>query len=173
MSKDKVLKLGEHFQNLIKALESASRNINDIDNEKFLEEYDGCDNGDSRAFFLRRKFRQSISELYNFGESITKQDITDMLFPMSVCCFSQDWDKVFESISHGTDDRDFEFVNDTKEFDDVVKVRSWGGVDPRFDVKFLKHMRNGIAHSKFEYDFENQQIKLNHYRFSFVVFAGA
>ena len=98
---------------------------------------------------------EAVMPLLSFDEPEAKS--MPVFFASS--CFTQDWDALLESIN----------AVPLPDFSERFNVESWGHIYPKFDINFIKQLRNAIAHSKFDYDFDNDRIYISTYKDTFKV----
>lgn len=153
MYNEKLVSLAHSTKNFINALAKVNKNIQELNTQETISTVNSYKNEEGQNSFIKRCIRKAFEPITCFNDKNLPH--MDMVF--SLLCFSQDWDTLLSSIKE---------IPDTLNITDV-NVSSWGHIYQNYDINFLKQIRNGIAHSKFTYDFDNQHIFVNMYNNTF------
>lgn len=149
----RLLTLGKTMRKYLDALRETERNINALGTPEHMKEYDEDNSKEYNKRLLKKDLRQAFAPLLSFNEPEAKS--MPVFFASS--CFTQDWDALLNSISSVS----------LPDFSDVFNVESWGHIYPNFDINFIKQLRNAIAHSKFDYNFDEDKIYITAYNGTF------
>lgn len=163
-------KIADYIRDFAIQVGNVKNKINYIDQSAFLNdsiEY----TEESFDYFVNKKIREVFEEFYNYSKKLDKTKIKETIFPISLCFYNQDWDYIFDVLKDSIGDLLFEFTKDDagKKTEDIINVKSWGHIYQNYDANLLKHIRNGLAHSKFDYDADTQKIVINMYKGTFIV----
>lgn len=152
---ERLLTLGSTLRKYLDVLKHAEKNIELLGHPDHMKIYETCKTPESKLSQIKRDLRHAFGELLTFNEPEAKA----MPITYAMNCFTQDWDSLLDSINEVS----IEFTS--KQF----FVDSWGHIYPKIDVNFLKQIRNAIAHSKFDYNFDTDQINISLYKDTFKV----
>ncbi len=163
-------KIADYIRDFAIQVGNVKNKINYIDQNKFLNDSTEYTE-ESFDYFVNKKLREVFEEFYNYAKNLDKTKTKETVFPISLCFYNQDWDYIFEVLKDSIGDLLFEFTKDSagKKTEDIISVKSWGHIYQNYDANLLKHIRNGLAHSKFDYDADTQKIVINMYKGTFVV----
>lgn len=120
-------------------------------------------------FFTNKNLRLVFGELYNKIKSMNQSEINEILLFISLCAYNQDWDYVFDTIKDYRGKTFYEWHNEKQEKINPFNVKSWGRVYQNYDTNFLNQIRNGLAHSKFQYNPNTKNITISMNNGEFVV----
>ena len=175
MNTAKLLEIADKTSSFVKELNRANKKIELFNTHEYVNQIMQYRTYEARGSFLKRSLRSVYKDLYSVINSFTKQDSIEVLLPLSLSCYNQDWDYVTKAIQERYNDQN-EFVRnitnssgEIKSVEDIIRVKSWGHINPRFDVNFFVKIRNGLSHSKFDYDDENNKLIISMYNDTFVV----
>ena len=153
--KNRLLTLGCTMRRYLDALDKTEKNIKTLGTPEHMSEYIEDNSHDYNKRLIKRDIRHAFEPLITFDEPEAKA----MPVFFAASCFTQDWDSLLESISAVT----------LPDFSENFNVSSWGHIYPIFDINFIKQLRNAIAHSKFDYDFNEDKIYVSTYKDTFKV----
>ena len=167
---DDKFKIADYIKEFAIQVGNVKNKINNINQNKFLKnslEY----TEESFDYFVNKNLREVFEDFYKYLKKLGPAKTKETVFPLSLCFYNQDWDYIFEVLKDSIGDMLFEFrkLNSDKKTEDIVNVKSWGHIYQNYDANLLKHIRNGLAHSKFDYDAKTQKIVINMYKETFVV----
>jgi len=151
----RLINLGKTMRKYLDALSETEKNISALGTSDHMSEYEDDNSLDYNKRLVKRDLRQAFAPLLSFNEPEAKS--MPVFFASS--CFTQDWDALLESIN----------TVPLPDFSENFNVESWGHIYPKFDINFIKQLRNAIAHSKFDYDFDDDRIYISTYKDTFKV----
>ncbi len=175
MDANKLLEIADKTKMFVKELNNANKKIELFNTQEYMNEIMQYKTYEARSSFLKRALRKVYKEVYNVVHNFTKQDSIEVLLPLSLNCYNQDWDYVTKAIQDRYNDPN-DFIHsitngdgENRSIEDIIQVKSWGHIRPKYDVNFFIKVRNGLSHSKFDYDEENNKLIINMYQGTFVV----
>ena len=154
---EKLLDLGLTMRKYLDALNQTRKNIETLGSEENLAKYDPISSTSTNynTRLIKRDLRWAFNDLLTFNEPHAKA----MPVFFATSCFTQDWDTLLTSLEDVP----------MKCLTDELNVTSWGHVYQNIDLNFIKQLRNAIAHSKFDYNFEEDKIYISAYKDTFKV----
>ena len=151
----RLLSLGTTMRKYIDVIAHTEQNVINLGKPENMQKYQPSNTTELNNRYIKQDIRQAFKEFLEFNEPEYKA--LPVFFASA--CFTLDWDNLLESI------KDLSVDSVTNE----IQVASWGHIYPNIDVNFVKQLRNAFAHSKFDYDFDNDRIYINAYKNTFQV----
>ena len=119
--------------------------------------------------FVNSNLKLLFEDLFKDIKNMPKEERDEILLFMSLSAYNQDWDYVFNTVKDYRGQKYLTWHNDKNEEIYPFQVKSWGNVQQNYDINFLNQIRNGIAHSKFNYNPETKTVTIIRNNGEFVV----
>ncbi|MBO4569954.1 MAG: hypothetical protein J5689_01910 [Clostridia bacterium] len=159
-SNEELFMYAEKMKKYVDVLKEVKLNIDAYNDDFVIEEMKTYNSSD---FIVRRKIRLAFEPLYNFLKNVDDKTIRQFILVFGLFSYTLDWDdfKVFGKNNGSlslflSDENNSEF-----NFSNLYKIkRDDDNILKDFNTNFLKFIRNGISHGKFDIDFDLEKIIL-------------
>lgn len=163
MNKENLIDIASNLRELSENIESANDKLRH-QNVKELQTEINSYNDVLLALnhVIKKRLINIYGDLHEFINKLKLTQLVDTLVASSLRVYTNEWDSLYDCIKNlNKDCLEIENFDGSKEtMDKVVDVKKWGYVVPKYDVNFLKQLRSGIAHSRFEFDDGNIVISM-------------
>lgn len=174
MSNDeKLFFVAHNMQKFVGVLNQVKESINKLDGDEFaneLQRYSASNDG--RKFFINKCIRRAYEPLYQFlAKNGTDNNICLAMF-LSLYSYNLSWDSICDVINLQNQHELFmnnDVTGEKVEMSSVFNILADYKQNRKLDIDFLRLIRNGMSHSKFDYDFEKKTIVIKMRNNSFVV----
>lgn len=151
----RLLNLGSTMRKYLDTISITEQNVINLGSPENMQKYQPNNSPELNNRYIKQDIRRAFKDFLEFSEP----DAKALPIFFASTCFTLDWDSLLDSI------KDIDVSPVTNE----INVCSWGHIYPNIDINFVKQLRNAFAHSKFDYDFDNDKIHINAYKNTFQV----